>query len=400
MTRLKRILGVTITQETDLAVAFQRAGQVAEAVGLPYLEQARIATAVFDAAREVIDGKRRAAIEYWLDGKPPVQSLHVRLNKVVGPARVKAGKRDRRAAPIISEILPQDTPLMTRQGLQEIARDIESVPPSDALRELRRQNSALSSCLHELRREDRAKQAVWRHFYMRVANALARKPMSGVDPLVPQAKGLLVAVVDLARSDCPFLTEHLDALDPLQELLRALTCLENGVLPDMFKLHAGRGGRPEGGAAEAELRARAAAAVTVLAESKDMSLKEALRSVRDELRKAGIAQPNGKPITTTTLRNWRTRVMGGSRKDADKACYDHLLAFAQSKMRVLRPTDAQSLIDRAKAIEKAFPGRWPLKDILAQLDPAPQSATDKARDILDSLRDSATLHVLRRKKAT
>ena len=82
------------------------------------------------------------------------------------------------------------------------------------------------------------------------------------------------------------------------------------------------------------------------------------------LAKHKIVQPNGRPITATTLRNWRTRVTAGTPEDADYAAYDLVLGVAKVKS----ISDARPLSERLKAAQKVFGERWSLTEIMVALD--------------------------------
>jgi signal transduction histidine kinase/CheY-like chemotaxis protein len=175
-----RILTLDLASETDVVAARQRARQVAALLGFGHQDQARIATAVSELARNVIHYAGRGRAEFALEGDSAPQLLVVRIeDHGPGIAHVDLVLSGRYQSPTgmgvgltgarrlmdrfeidtgpgagtriaVSKLLPPDVPRITPARLGELGQELAALPVDASLAEVRQQNRELVGALAEL----------------------------------------------------------------------------------------------------------------------------------------------------------------------------------------------------------------------------------------------------------
>ena len=177
----KALLTVALHYEQDVVVARQRARQVAGLIGFDAQDQARIATAVSEIARNAYRYARGGKVEFRLEGESTPQLLLARIHDE-GPGirdldAVLSGRYQSqtgmgigimgvhrlmdqveiRTAPgagtdvVLKKILPPRARLVTPADLGRIANELATRSPLGAYEELQEQNRELVRALAELR---------------------------------------------------------------------------------------------------------------------------------------------------------------------------------------------------------------------------------------------------------
>lgn len=173
-------LSLAITQEHHVVAARQRARQMAELLGFDVQDQARIATAVSEIARNAFMYAGGGKVDFLVEGKTSPQVFVVRitdsgkgiadLGRVLdGQYRSETGmglgitgarrlmdqfaieSSPRGTTVSLKKIFPRHAALVTTPQLARIAADLTQRAPQNALEEIQRQNQELLRTLDELR---------------------------------------------------------------------------------------------------------------------------------------------------------------------------------------------------------------------------------------------------------
>jgi signal transduction histidine kinase/CheY-like chemotaxis protein len=176
-----RILSLRIGQELDVVASRQRARQIAALCGFNAQDQARIATAVSELARNVYSYAGTGRVEFAVEGSTPPQLLVIRIEDK-GPgiphldlvlsgryqsrtgmgmgilgARRLMDQFDIQAEPglgttvTLKKLLPHDAPLMTAAGVGEMSAQFAALAPDVSVAEVQQQNRELLATLAELK---------------------------------------------------------------------------------------------------------------------------------------------------------------------------------------------------------------------------------------------------------
>ena len=177
---MSRLLSVALRSEQDIVDARQRARQIAAAVGFDAIDQTRIATAVSELARNAIEHAAGGTVEYAIEGTTAPQLLTCKvidqgtgvanLDEVLGGRYVSdngmglgiVGTRrlvdhfDIRSTAsgtsvTIKKLLPKRAPLMQKEDVARLTRELAQQRPAGALEEVRQQNVELLRTLDDLR---------------------------------------------------------------------------------------------------------------------------------------------------------------------------------------------------------------------------------------------------------
>ncbi len=176
-----RILTVGIKAEMDVVASRQRARQIAALCGFPAQDQARIATAVSELARNVYNYASTGRVEFSIEGGTTPQVLLIRIEDsgpgikdldlilsgryqsttgmgvgIVGAKRLMdqchidtgAGKG---TCIVLKKLLPKEAPLLAPRQIGEIGARLASLPPNVTLSEVQEQNRELLAALAELK---------------------------------------------------------------------------------------------------------------------------------------------------------------------------------------------------------------------------------------------------------
>jgi len=176
-----RILNLAVHQELDVVASRQRARQIALLCGFANQDQARIATAVSELARNVYSYARTGRVEFSIEGETMPQLLVIRIDDE-GPgiadldlilagryqsrtgmgmgilgARRLMDQFDIRTGPgagttiTLKKLLPQDAPLVTAATVGAMGAELASMSPNVTLGEMQQQNKELLATLSELK---------------------------------------------------------------------------------------------------------------------------------------------------------------------------------------------------------------------------------------------------------
>jgi signal transduction histidine kinase/CheY-like chemotaxis protein len=176
-----RILAVSIKAELDVVASRQRARQIASLCGFPEQDQARIATAVSELARNVYNYARSGKVEFSIEGQTVPQVLLINIDDegpgignldvilsgryqsttgmglgILGARRLmdrcdietRAGEGTRIA---LRKLLPKDAPLVTPAQIGDIGAKLAALPSDVMLSEVQQQNRELLGTLAELK---------------------------------------------------------------------------------------------------------------------------------------------------------------------------------------------------------------------------------------------------------
>ncbi len=180
-----RILTLHVSTEVDVVASRQRARQVAMLCGFGSQDQARIATAVSELARNVYNYARSGKVEFSIEGSTLPQLLVIRVEDrgpgIADLALVLSGRYQSRTgmglgllgarrlmdqcdivtapgqgtAITLKKLLPADAPLLTAADIGAMGADMQAAPgaqsDSIALSEMQQQNRELLSTLAELK---------------------------------------------------------------------------------------------------------------------------------------------------------------------------------------------------------------------------------------------------------
>ncbi|MGZ3182119.1 MAG: ATP-binding protein [Telluria sp.] len=176
-----RVLSVVIDSELDVVAARQRARQVASLCGFGSQDQARIATAVSELARNVYNYARRGRAEFSLEGDTAPQVLVIRIeDKGPGIANLElvlSGRyqsstgmglgilgarrlmdrcdiqtaRGEGTVITLRKLLPADAPRLMPADIGDIGGKLAALPQDVTLYEVQQQNKELLGALAELK---------------------------------------------------------------------------------------------------------------------------------------------------------------------------------------------------------------------------------------------------------
>jgi signal transduction histidine kinase/CheY-like chemotaxis protein len=174
------LLSVAIHRESDVVLARQRARAIARLLGFDVQDQARVATATSEIARNAFEYARSGEVEFVLEGRTPPQILLVRVtDRGPGIPALTGILREDYTSPTgmglglvgarrlvdrfhvdtspegttvwLRKLLPPGTPALTPDALDRLRRGLAQERPDDALAELQRQNRELLAALADLR---------------------------------------------------------------------------------------------------------------------------------------------------------------------------------------------------------------------------------------------------------
>ncbi|NMG06023.1 ATP-binding protein [Brasilonema sp. UFV-L1] len=177
------ILTLEIRYEQDVVLSRQQARQIAQALGFDAQDQARLATAVSEIARNAFVYAKSGTVEFWVDDESPqnfwisirdrgpsIPNLKAILDGqfvsttgiglgIIGARRLmdtfeiesipKQGTQV-----LMGKTLPKRLPKLTSQSLKLLKEDLDSRKPQSPFEEIQRQNQELLRTMEELRKRD------------------------------------------------------------------------------------------------------------------------------------------------------------------------------------------------------------------------------------------------------
>ena len=176
-----RILNMAILSELDVVASRQRAREIAVLCGFAMQDQARIATAVSELARNVYNYAGKGRAEFVIEGDTTPQLLAIRIeDKGPGIANLDLVLSGRYQSPTgmglgimgarrlmdqfeiqsergagttitLRKLLPPDAPLVTSTLVGEIGQRLTTLPAEASLAEMQQQNRELLGALAELK---------------------------------------------------------------------------------------------------------------------------------------------------------------------------------------------------------------------------------------------------------
>ena len=177
----RSILTLTLQYERDIVLARQRARQVAELLGFDGQDQARIATAVSEIARNAFRYAGRGEVEFVLEGQSAPQVLLIRVNDrgpgiadlqnildgryksttgmglgIMGARRLMDQLDIRSEAGagtqiVLKKVLPARSGLLDAAAVGRLAATLAGRPPTTPFEEIQQQNRELIRAMDELR---------------------------------------------------------------------------------------------------------------------------------------------------------------------------------------------------------------------------------------------------------
>jgi signal transduction histidine kinase len=176
-----RILTVAIRAELDVVAARQRARQIAALCGFGAQDQARIATAVSELARNVYNYASDGRVEFSIEEDGAPQMLQIRIDDqgpgirnldlilsgryqsstgmglgIIGARRLM-DRCDIDSVPgegtriLLEKALPPAAPALTRKRIGDLGAELAALPGDITLSEVQQQNRELMSTLDELK---------------------------------------------------------------------------------------------------------------------------------------------------------------------------------------------------------------------------------------------------------
>ena len=176
-----RILSLAIHSELDVVASRQRARQIASLCGFGMQDQARLATAVSELARNVYNYAGSGRAEFSIEGETSPQLLVIRIEDkgrgianldlvlsgryksqtgmglgIIGARRL-VDQFDIQSAPgmgttvTLRKLLPQDAPRVTSAMIGDIGAQLAALPVDVTLAEVQQQNRELLGTLAELK---------------------------------------------------------------------------------------------------------------------------------------------------------------------------------------------------------------------------------------------------------
>ncbi|SFU59037.1 ATP-binding protein [Pseudoduganella namucuonensis] len=176
-----RVLSLSVAAEVDVVASRQRARQIAALCGFGTQDQARIATAVSELARNVYNYANSGRIEFAVEGVTAPQVLVITIEDrgpgiadldlvlsgryqsrtgmglgLIGARRLM-DQFDIRSAPgqgvtvTLKKLLPPEAPLLSPAAVGAMGAQLHALPADVALSEMRQQNKELLATLAELK---------------------------------------------------------------------------------------------------------------------------------------------------------------------------------------------------------------------------------------------------------
>jgi len=176
-----RILSLFVQEELDVVASRQRARQIAQLCGFGNQDQARIATAVSELARNVFSYASTGRVEFSVEGETVPQLLVIRVEDN-GPGiddldLILSGRYQSRTgmgmgilgarrlmdqfdirtvagqgtAITLKKLLPQDAPLVTPRAIGTMGAELTVMSPNVTMGEMQQQNRELLATLSELK---------------------------------------------------------------------------------------------------------------------------------------------------------------------------------------------------------------------------------------------------------
>ncbi|AXA92208.1 ATP-binding protein [Massilia sp. YMA4] len=175
-----RILSLAVREELDVVTSRQRARQIAQLCGFANQDQARIATAVSELARNVYNYAGSGRVEFSIEGETVPQLLVIRIEDQ-GPGiadvdLVLSGRYQSRTGMgmgilgarrlmdqfdirtgsggtvvTLKKLLPHDAPLVTPAAIGAMGAQLVALSPNVTLAEMQQQNKELLATLSELK---------------------------------------------------------------------------------------------------------------------------------------------------------------------------------------------------------------------------------------------------------
>lgn len=178
---MRRILTTVISNEEDVVICRQRARLIAQLLGFAAQDQTRIATAVSELARNVIEYADSGRAEFAIEGETSPQLFMITISDkgpgIANLADVLGGRYksptgmgvgiigarrlmdqfDIQSGPakgttiVLKKLLPKDAPLVTPERLLQTASALQTAGSGSTVAELHTQNRELLAALDELR---------------------------------------------------------------------------------------------------------------------------------------------------------------------------------------------------------------------------------------------------------
>ncbi|WEF30838.1 ATP-binding protein [Pseudoduganella chitinolytica] len=175
-----RILSLAVQEELDVVASRQRARQIAQLCGFANQDQARIATAVSELARNVYNYAASGRVEFSIEGETVPQLLVIRIEDqgpgIANLEQVLSGRYQSRTGMgmgilgarrlmdqfdirsgtggtviTLKKLLPHDAPLVTSGAVGAMGAQLASLSPNVTLAEMQQQNKELLATLSELK---------------------------------------------------------------------------------------------------------------------------------------------------------------------------------------------------------------------------------------------------------
>ena len=176
-----RIMSVGIKAEIDVVSSRQRARQIASLCGFGSQEQARIATAVSELARNVYNYALQGTVEFAIKGEEAPQTLIITIEDegpgiknlplilsgkyhsatgmglgILGARRLMdqceiTSRPGQGTTIVLKKILPKSAPMLNAKHIGDMGRQLAALPPNALLSEVQQQNIELLSTLAELK---------------------------------------------------------------------------------------------------------------------------------------------------------------------------------------------------------------------------------------------------------
>lgn len=172
---------IEIHYEQDVVQARQRTRELADQLGFDAQDQARLATAVSEMARNAFQYARGGTVEFYVEGKP--QAFWIRVQDqgrgiphlaavlegrytsttgiglgIVGTRRLmdafEVDSRPEGTTIVMGKTLPKRTPTLTEPQLQQLREAVTERSPQNPYEEIQRQNQELLRALAELRKRE------------------------------------------------------------------------------------------------------------------------------------------------------------------------------------------------------------------------------------------------------
>jgi signal transduction histidine kinase/CheY-like chemotaxis protein len=176
-----RILSLSVQEELDVVASRQRARQIALLCGFGNQDQARIATAVSELARNVYSYANTGRVEFSIEGETVPQLLVIRIEDdgpgignldlilsgryqsrtgmgmgILGARRlmdqfnIRTGPGEGTAI-TLKKLLPQDAPLVTPKAIGAMGGQLTAMSTNVTMGEMQQQNRELLATLSELK---------------------------------------------------------------------------------------------------------------------------------------------------------------------------------------------------------------------------------------------------------